>query len=102
MMADRRLTAHISAIRRGVPKLEDGQTFDVGGLCPCGLKSRRRTSAENTLHRHAAEFDFRWNARKIDDGAKVALAVRRSEGKRLRYREPLATLPPTPAQGRPF
>ena len=54
------------------------------------------------LHRYVAEFDFRWNARKIDHGARLALAVRKSEGKRLRYKEPLATLPPTPAQGRPF
>jgi len=54
------------------------------------------------LHRYVAEFDFRWNARKIDDGARTELAIRRGEGKRLRYRAPVATLPPTPAQGRPF
>ncbi len=54
------------------------------------------------LHRYVAEFDFRWNARKIDDGARTALAIKRSQGKRLRYREPLATPPPTPVQGTPF
>ncbi len=54
------------------------------------------------LHRYVAEFDFRWNARKIDGGARTELAIRRGEGKRLRYRAPLATLPPTPAQGSPF
>ncbi len=54
------------------------------------------------LHRYVAEFDFRWNARKIDDGARLALAVRSAEGKRLRYREPVAILPPSPVQGRPF
>jgi len=54
------------------------------------------------LHRYVAEFDFRWNTRKVDGGERVALAVRSSEGKRLRYRDPLVTLPPTPAQGRPF
>jgi transposase-like protein len=41
------------------------------------------------LHRYVAEFDFRWNARKIDDGARTALAIAKSEGKRLRYREPV-------------
>jgi transposase-like protein len=40
------------------------------------------------LHRYVAEFDFRWNARKIDDGARTMLAIRRADGKRLRYREP--------------
>lgn len=54
------------------------------------------------LHRYIAEFDFRWNARKVDDGEQLARAVRSAEGKRLRYKEPLASLPPTPAQGRPF
>ena len=40
------------------------------------------------LHRYLAEFDFRWNGRKIDDGARTALAIRNAAGKRLRYREP--------------
>ena len=51
------------------------------------------------LHRYVAEFDFRWNARKIDDGERTALAIRSAEGKRLRYRDPVATLPPTPDTG---
>jgi transposase-like protein len=45
------------------------------------------------LHRYVAEFDFRWNARKIDDGARTALAIRKAEGKRLRYREPVQVAP---------
>jgi hypothetical protein len=60
---------------------------------------RRRCGGRGAFMReHVAEFDFRWNARKVDDGARLVLAVRRCEGKRLRYREPLAT----PAQGRLF
>jgi hypothetical protein len=27
------------------------------------------------LHRYVAEFDFRWNARKVDDGQRVARAI---------------------------
>ena len=42
------------------------------------------------LHRYVAEFDFRWNARKVDDGQRTALAIRGADGKRLRYREPVA------------
>jgi hypothetical protein len=41
------------------------------------------------LHRYVAEFDFRWNARKIDDGARTVLAIRKADGKRLRYKEPI-------------
>ncbi|HTR60380.1 MAG TPA: IS1595 family transposase [Candidatus Binataceae bacterium] len=41
------------------------------------------------LHRYVAEFDFRWNARKIDDGARTVRAIKSSVGKRLRYREPV-------------
>lgn len=54
------------------------------------------------LHRYVAEFDFRWNARKIDDGERTALAIRSGEGKRLRYREPIAKVPTAPVQGEPF
>jgi transposase-like protein len=54
------------------------------------------------LHRYVAEFDFRWNARKVDDGERLARAIRSAVGKRLRYRQPLATLPPTSAQGKLF
>jgi ISXO2-like transposase domain len=54
------------------------------------------------LHRYVAEFDFRWNARKVDDCERLALAVRSAEGKRLRYKQPLATFPPSPAQGKLF
>jgi transposase-like protein len=54
------------------------------------------------LHRYVAEFDFRWNARKVDDGERLARAIRSAEGKRLRYREPVAKLAQGPVQGRPF
>jgi hypothetical protein len=49
---------------------------------------------------YVAEFDFRWNARKVDDGERLARVVRSAEGKRLRYREPVAKMPGGPVQGR--
>jgi hypothetical protein len=33
------------------------------------------------------EFEFRWNTRKLDDGARVTRAIRQVQGKRLEYRE---------------
>jgi hypothetical protein len=33
------------------------------------------------------EFQFRWNTRKLDDGERVARAIKQIDGKRLQYRE---------------
>jgi len=40
------------------------------------------------LHRYLAEFDFRYNTRKVDDGERVRQAVANAVGKRLFYRQP--------------
>jgi transposase-like protein len=42
---------------------------------------------EQHLHRYLAEFDFRYNRRKVEDGIRAALAIKATEGKRLRYRD---------------
>lgn len=38
------------------------------------------------LHRYADEFAFRWNYRKVDDGARTEAALRAAPGKRLLYK----------------
>ena len=40
------------------------------------------------LHRYVAEFEFRYNNRKVDDGERTLRATRGAEGKRLLYRQP--------------
>jgi transposase-like protein len=40
------------------------------------------------LHRYISEFDYRYNTRKAPDGDRTVRAIRQSEGKRLRYRQP--------------
>jgi transposase-like protein len=40
------------------------------------------------LHRYLAEFEFRYNARQMNDGERTVLAVKKAEGKRLMFREP--------------
>lgn len=42
------------------------------------------------LHRYVAETEFRYNHRRIDDGARTLAAIRGAEGKRLTYREQAA------------
>jgi transposase-like protein len=44
--------------------------------------------SEAHLPRYLAEWDFKWNTRKIKDGERAALALKGAEGKRLTYRLP--------------
>jgi transposase-like protein len=41
--------------------------------------------SKHHLHRYLAEFDFRYNSRKVEDAARSMLAVKGIEGKRLIY-----------------
>jgi hypothetical protein len=42
------------------------------------------------LQRYVDEFSFRWNHRKVDDGARTATAIEGAAGKRLTYKEPIS------------
>src|ERR1700730_2620313 len=44
--------------------------------------------SEAHLHRYLAEWDFKWNTRKMTDGDRAATALKGIEGKRLTYRSP--------------
>ena len=44
--------------------------------------------SEAHLPRYLAEWDFKWNTRKISDGERAAKALKGIEGKRLTYRIP--------------
>jgi transposase-like protein len=44
--------------------------------------------SEAHLPRYLAEWDFKWNTRKLKDGERAALALKGAEGKRLTYRQP--------------
>jgi transposase-like protein len=44
--------------------------------------------SEAHLHRYLVEWDFKFNTRKLTDGARAALALKGAEGKRLTYRQP--------------
>lgn len=53
-----------------------------------GMKGVYQHCKEKHLHRYLAEFEFRYNTRKITDGERAVLAIRGGEGKRLTYRQP--------------
>jgi hypothetical protein len=43
-------------------------------------------ASEAHLSRYLAEWDFKWNTRKVKDGERAALIAKGIEGKRLTYR----------------
>jgi len=51
-----------------------------------GMKGVYQHCGEAHLHRYLAEFDFRYNARKISDTERAERALSQIEGKRLTYR----------------
>jgi transposase-like protein len=53
-----------------------------------GMRGVYQHCAEKHLHRYLAEFDFRYNTRKITDMERTVAAVRGGEGKRLTYHQP--------------
>jgi transposase-like protein len=53
-----------------------------------GMRGVYQHCKEKHLHRYLAEFDFRYNTRKITDMERTVAAVRGGEGKRLTYHHP--------------
>jgi transposase-like protein len=53
-----------------------------------GMKGVYQHCSEKHLHRYLAEFDFRYNNRKISDEERTIEAVRSADGKRLTYHQP--------------
>jgi transposase-like protein len=39
------------------------------------------------LHRYVAEFEFKYNTRKLDDGERLVLAIQQADNKRLTYQQ---------------
>lgn len=42
------------------------------------------------LHRYVSEFQFRWDTRSMDDGARLRSAIRAADGRRLTYADQIA------------
>jgi transposase-like protein len=55
-----------------------------------GLNGIYHAVSKEHLPKYIAEFDFRWNTRKLNDGERTARAIRGATGKRLTYRKHLA------------
>ena len=53
-----------------------------------GMKGVYQHCGKKHLHRYVAEFNFRYNERKVTDGERAAFALAGAKGKRLTYRRP--------------
>jgi hypothetical protein len=60
----------------------------VFSLLKRGIYGTFHNVSKHHLHRYLAEFDFRYNNRFIDDGARTVLAIQKADGKRLFFKEP--------------
>lgn len=54
-----------------------------------GIHGSYHAVSKQHLHRYVSEFSFRYNARELEDGERTILAIKKAEGKRLLYREPI-------------
>ena len=55
-----------------------------------GVYGTFHSVSKHHLHRYLAEFEFRYNHRKLDDGARTLAAIDGGEGKRLLYEGPVS------------
>lgn len=53
-----------------------------------GMMGTFHSVSRHHLHRYVSEFQFRYNARKLEDGQRGALAIQKGQGKRLVYQTP--------------
>lgn len=53
-----------------------------------GLHGIYHSVSKEHLHRYLAEYEFRYNNRELEDGARTCAAIKASEGKRLMYKQP--------------
>jgi transposase-like protein len=53
-----------------------------------GLVGIYHSVSKEYLHRYLWQFDFMWNARKMNDGERTIMAMKLAEGKRLMYKTP--------------
>ena len=55
-----------------------------------GLVGIYHSVSKEYLHRYLWQFDFMWNARRMNDGERTIMAIKLAEGKRLMYKSPEA------------
>jgi transposase-like protein len=68
----------------------------VFSLLRRGMMGTFHSVSRKHLPNYLNEFQFRWNTRKMDDGQRVARAIKQIDGKRIQYRESVDNPPYLP------
>ena len=68
----------------------------VFSLIRRGVMGTFHSVSRKHLPNYLNEFQFRWNTRKMNDGQRVAAAIKQIDGKRLKYRESVENPPYLP------
>ncbi|MGH9747132.1 MAG: IS1595 family transposase [Candidatus Acidiferrales bacterium] len=75
------------ARRDGEKRIHTNTVEGYFALLKRGITGTFHHVSKQHLQRYLDEFDFRYNARKIQDGERAILAVKGTTGKRLKYRD---------------
>lgn len=75
------------ARREGADVIHTNTVEGFFSLLKRGVIGSYHHVSKHHLHRYLSEFDFRYNARKINDGERALLAIKGASGKRLKYRD---------------
>ena len=54
-----------------------------------GIYGTFHSVSKKHLHRYVSEFQYKYNTRKLNDGDRTTMAIRKADGKRLIYKEPI-------------
>jgi hypothetical protein len=79
-------------VRRGTD-VHSNTVEGVFSLIRRGMMGTFHSVSRKHLPNYLNEFQFRWNTRKMNDGQRVASAIRTIAGKRLEYRESVENPP---------
>ena len=78
------------------PGTDSNSIEGVFSLIRRGVMGTFHSVSRKHLPNYLNEFQYRWNTRKIDDGERVARAIKQIDGKRLEYRESVERPPYQP------
>lgn len=73
--------------RNGDKKISTNTVEGYFSLLKRGIIGVYHHVSRQHLHRYLSEFDFRYNARQINDSERTLRAIKKTAGKRLKYRD---------------
>ena len=83
--------SHYEYVRKGDPSIHSNTIESAFSLLKRGVYGTFHSVSRKHLPKYLGEFEFRYNARKVDDAERVARAIRRADGKRLTYADHIST-----------